>query len=193
LDTYKQRILDWAGVIDEETNDRDSMVADLMVAAHYYSGDPKWLARGYAMGLRGAAVAEADDHFHQCNSRSRQGSKFLLELLYQPILGGCEQGTRGNIPVRRLKHTTRGVDRLPEGVGFRTWKIDSTTDGFEAMNLGAKVAQWKLSGNSAERDLLKVDAGGTEASGTDMSVSPGGVVSGRLFWSKATAGRIKPA
>jgi len=193
FDTYKQRILNWAGAIDEETNDRDSMVADLMTAAHYYTGDAKWLARGYAMALRAAAVAEADDHFHQCNSRSRQGSKFLLELLYQPMLGGCEQGTRGNIPVRRFKHICQGVDRLPEGVSFRTWKIDSVTDGFEAVNLGNQPARWQLSGCTTERNLLKVDAGEREAVGGDLTAAPGGAVSGRLLWSKAQSGLLKPA
>jgi hypothetical protein len=191
-DAYKQRILAWAKTIDEEKNDQDSMVADLMVAAHYYTGEPIWLSRGYAMGLRGAAVAESDDHFHQCNSRSRQGSKLLLELLYQPMLGGCEAGTRGNIPVRRLKHISSGVERLPEGVSFRTWRIDGTTDGFEAANLSGKPVKWKLAGNTPERDLLKVVAGGTEAAGGDLSVSAGGNLSGKLIWSKATMGRVKP-
>lgn len=192
-DTYRQRILDWAAVIDEETNDRDSMVADLMTAAHYYSGDPKWLARGYAMALRAAAVAEADDHFHQCNSRSRQGSKFLMELLYQPMLGGCEQGTRGNIPVRRLRHTSAGIDRLPEGVSFRTWKIDAVTDGFEAVNTGTATATWKLAGCSQERDLLKVEVGGSSAADAGLSLPAGATIAGRLFWSKAAPGCIKPA
>jgi hypothetical protein len=193
LDTYKQRILDWAGVIDEEANDYDTMVADLMTAAHYYSGEPMWLNRAYAMGLRGAAVAEADDHFHQCNSRSRQGSKFLFELLYQPMLGGCEQGTRGNIPVRRLRHTSSGVDRLPECISFRTWKIDSITDGFEAINTGKSEVSWRVAGNSPERDLLKIDVGGRDVSDAGLSAKPAEVVTGRLIWSKVMAGRIKPA
>jgi hypothetical protein len=181
-DTYRQRVLDWAKTIDEDTYDHDSMVADLMVAAHYYTGNSSWLDRGYAMALRAAAVAEADDHPHQCNTQIRQGSKFLMELLYQPLFGGCEAGTRGNIPVRRLKHVTHGVERLPHNVSFRTWRIDDQTDGFEAINLSRQPVQWNLLCSTQERDLLAIEAGGKPAPEGCLSLKPGASVAGRLTW-----------
>ena len=187
LDTYRQRILDWAGAIDEKTNERDVMVADLMVAAHYYTGNPAWLSRAYAMALRGAAVAEADDHFHQCNARSRQGSKFLLELLYQPILGGCEQGTRGNIPVKRLLHTVDGVNRLPDGISFRTWRIDETTDGFEAVNTSDKVMKWTVSYDLSGKSPITMQADNLVISSGHLCLDPGGTITGRLSCSSPAA------
>jgi hypothetical protein len=192
-DTYRQRILDWAKAIDEETYDHDSMVADLMVAAHYYTGNALWLDRGYAMALRAAAVAEADDHPHQCNTQIRQGSKFLMELLYQPMLGGCEAGTRGNIPVCRIKHVIGGVERLPQNVSFRTWRLDDVTDGFEAVNLTRQPVQWRLLCATNERDLMRVEAGGSESVDASLSLMPGASVAGRLTWSKVEPGRTKPS
>lgn len=187
-DTYRQRILDWAKAIDEETFDHDSMVSDLMVAAHYYTGDSLWLDRGYAMALRAAAVAEADDHSHQCNTQIRQGSKFLMELLYQPLLGGCEAGTRGNIPVRRLKHITDGVEKLPYNVSFRTWRLDSFTDAFEAINLNRHPVEWKLACATKERSIVSIHAGGHIASDATIRLNPGASVAGKVIWSPIVLG-----
>lgn|GEM_PF-2352524 len=191
-DTYKAKIIDWAKAIDEEVYDRDCMVSDLMVAAHYYTGNPLWLDRGYSMALRAAAVAESDDSPHQCNTQVRQGSKFLMELLYQPMLGGCEAGTRGNIPVQRLRHITDGVDRLPPHVSFRTWRFDDRTDAFEAVNLSRQPARWSIGCATKERELLQVEAGGYEATDAALSLNPGASIVGTLTWSKAESGRIKP-
>jgi hypothetical protein len=191
-DTYRQRIIDWAGTIDEYTYDHDLMVSDLMVAAHYYTGNSVWLDRAYAMALRTAAVAESDDSPHQCNTQVRQGSKFLMELLYQPILGGCETGTRGNIPVRRIKHIIDGIERLPQNVSFRTWRIDGVTDGFEAVNLSKQVVKWHMGCATSERDLLRIEAGGRRASAGLISLMPGASVAGRLSWSITQTGPDRP-
>lgn len=189
-DSYKQRILDWAKTIDEDVYDHDSMVADLMVAAHYYTGNALWLDRAYAMALRTAAVAESDDHPHQCNTQIRQGSKFLMELLYHPILGGCEAGTRGNIPVDRFRHRIDGKDGLPQKVSFRTWRINDTTDGFEAINLARQPVRWNLVCATQERDLVRVDAGVSEARGGALALRPGASVVGKLTWALTQSGKL---
>jgi hypothetical protein len=191
-DKYRKRICDWAALVDEDAHEEHQMAADVLLAKHYYTGDASALARAYAMALRTAAVCEANDEYHQCNSRARQGCKNSMTYLYQPMLGGCERGVRGNIPITRLKHIEAGVERLPDGVSFRSWRIDETTDGFEAANTGGKVMKWTVSGNAAEKDLLKVEAGGREVAGGQLVLEAGGMVSGRLNWSRMQIGRLKP-
>lgn len=146
-DKYKSIILSWAKAIDEEKNACDQMAANVLAAAHYFDGDVRWLTRAYEMALRTCAVTEANDVFHQCNwSGGRQASKFLMEMLYQPLSGTVEWGTRGNIPVRLLRHVTRGRLGLPDKVSFRIWQAGEKRYGFEAVNTGTSRAEWQIEG-----------------------------------------------
>ncbi|HSV26576.1 MAG TPA: hypothetical protein VLH60_01680, partial [Sedimentisphaerales bacterium] len=188
---YSKRLCDWADLVDESRYEEHQMTADVLLAKHYYTGDASALARAYAMALRVAAVCEANDEYHQCNSQGRQGSKNSMTYLYQPLLGGCERGMRGNIPILRLQHIANGVERVPDGVSFRTWRIDATTDGFEAVNTGGAAASWILKGHAPDRSLLKIEAGGAELAGGRLHLAGGKAVSGRLIWS-AEIGRIRP-
>jgi hypothetical protein len=189
-DKYRKRICDWAALVDENAHEEHQMAADVLLAKHYYTGEPELLARAYSMALRTAAVVEANDEFHQCNSRARQGSKNSMTYLYQPMLGGCEHGVRGNVPIRRLRHVHKGVSRLPENVAFRTWRIDSLTDGFEAANTGAKDVSWRIDSNADDRTLTKVEAGGTALERGSVNLPAGGTVSGRLMWANSI--KLKP-
>lgn len=167
---YKDVVLNWAKVLDEAENDGDQMYPSVFVAAHYFDGDPKWLERGYEMALRVAAVSEDQDEFHQCNwSSSRQGTKFLMELLYTPMTGDVEWGTRGNIPVRLFDFRTDGRMGLPKDVFTRIWRKEPGCYLLEAVNLGEKDAQWNVS----------------MANGKALAVSKEGVPAGIL---KAAAG-----
>lgn len=143
-DKYKPVVMDWANSINEEANDFDQMMPTVLVAAHYYDGDPKWLERAYLMALRVAAVSEDLDEFHQCNwTSSRQGTKFLMELLYAPMTGAVEFGTRGNLPVRLFAWETEGHMGLPKGVSVRIWREQPGKYRLEAANLGSQTAQWQ--------------------------------------------------
>lgn len=163
-DKYKKVVMDWANAIDEENNDFDQMMPSVLVAAHYYDGDPKWIERAYLMALRVAAVSEDLDEFHQCNwTSSRQGTKFLMELLYTPMTGDVEIGTRGNLPVRLFAWETEGRMGLPKDVSVRIWREQPRQYLLEAVNLGSQEARWQGrmadgSAFSAERDGHKVDA-----------------------------------
>jgi hypothetical protein len=189
-DKYRKRICDWAALVDENTHEEHQMAADVLLAMHYYTGEAALLARAYSMALRAAAVCEANDEFHQCNSRARQGSKNSVTYLYQPMLGGCEHGVRGNIPIRRLKHIHNGVARLPETIAFRTWRIGPLTDGFEAVNTGAEVARWQIDTNADDRTMVKVEVGGQSLQGGRIEVASGGKASGTIEWANPT--RLKP-
>jgi len=184
MDYYRDRILEWANTIDEERVAGDQMASDVLVAAHMYSGDASLLERAYAMAIRHAAVAEADDGYHQCNSRRRQGARFLMLLLYQPLLGGTDWGTRGNVPMLRFKHTSPEGQRLPGDLAFRTWRVDRWTDAFVAQNLGAEPAEWRIVNGSSDRELTKVETlGAGERANGWVRVNPGEEVAGRVTWS----------
>jgi hypothetical protein len=189
-DRYRKRICDWAALVDENTHQEHQMSADVLLAKHYYTGEASLLARAYSMALRTAAVCESNDEFHQCNSRARQGCKNSMVYLYQPILGGCEQGVRGNIPIKRLRHVAGGVNRLPEEIAFRTWRIDAKTDGFEAVNIGSKAASWKIKSNADDRTFVKIEKQGAGVPDSQMEVASGGRTSGRIIW--ADMGQVKP-
>jgi len=168
--------MSWANAIDEERNSYDQMMANVLVAAHYYDGNPKWLARAYQMALRLWAVSEHDDEFHQCAwSSKRQGTKFLMEMLYQPLLGDVEWGTRGNIPQLILRHKTDGADGLPRGVAFRCHMVGRNEYGFEAVNTGDKAASWEI---AAANGAAIVSAPGCGEN--RISLAPGQRVSGTI-------------
>ena len=182
-DYYRQRLLDWAGIIDEEAIAADQMAADVLVAAHCYDGDPDWLRRAYAMAIRTAAVAESDDSYHQCNSRRRQGSKYLMPLLYQPLLGGIDWGCRGNVPFLRLRHASPQGEGLPRDVALRTWRVDRWTDAFVVENLGNEPAEWRITNAASDRDLTKVEVlGQGERPNGWMRVGPHEELAGRVTW-----------
>jgi hypothetical protein len=152
---YKATVINWARDIDEEKNTYDQMMANVLVAAHYFDGDTGWLARAYRMAIRMWANCEHIDDYHQCAwTGKRQGSKFLMEMLYQPLLGDVEWGTRGNIPMTLLRHVTDGKNQLPEGVSFRVWHRDSGIYAWEAVNTGGKVAAWELR-RAKDRSLIE--------------------------------------
>ena len=142
---YKDRILAWAHTLDEENNKGDQVMANVLVAAHFYDGDPKWLERAYAELLRMGAVCEDNDEFHQCAwSATRQGGRFLMMYGFEPMTGASEWATRGGMPENLLRHVTDGVTRLPEGISFRVWWKEGTTYEYEAVNLGDEAKTWKL-------------------------------------------------
>jgi len=183
-DRYRQHILDWARVIDEESNRPDQMMADVLVAAHYHDGDEAWLERAYAMAVRVAAVLETDDGFHQCSASSRQGSKFLMPLLYQPLLGGMDWGTRGNLPLLRLKHESGKGVGLPPSVAFRTWRTDGSALSFTARNAGDQAAAWQV--HSAKRNGRAIHVempGETGRPDADITLDPGAETTGRITFS----------
>ena len=184
-DRYRKPVLDWANAIDEETNKHDQMMANVLVAAHYYDGDPARLFRAYAMALRLASVVEENDAFSQCNwIASRQGTKFLMELLYQPILGGPEWGTRGSMPHFRLEHQSNGKTMLPPDVAFRTWRVDDSTDGFEARNLSSRRVAWHIRTNrKSDRRIagLKLKHNGKAGDGR-VELEAGESVEGAIEW-----------
>ena len=184
-DTYRQRILDWASQIDETTNVGDQAPMALMAAAHFYDGDPSWLARGYAMALRVAAVTEAKDGFHQCDSSMRQGSKAMMTALYLPLLGMADTGTRGNLPVTRLRYESPngGGPGLPRGTALRTWRLDSLTDAFEAVNRSGQEVVFSIIGDAPDVELERVvDQEGRDLNGQTVRLAPDASAEGRIVW-----------
>ena len=161
-DRYGRLILDWAGEIDEVHVQSDQMAPDLLVAAHYYDGNPQWLERAYAMALRTAAVLEPLDNYNQSGGANRQASRYLMQHLYQPLLGGCDWGIRGNMPVTGLRHAGKGVSGLPADVGFRCWRDGSSAGFFEAVNLSSEVVEWEVSGDTpAPPETVRLDPNGS--------------------------------
>ena len=162
-DKYRPVIMDWANSIDEENNLYDQMMANVLVAAHYFDGNPEWLARSYRMALRMWANCEHLDDYHQCAwTGKRQGSKFLMEMLYHPMLGDSEWGTRGNIPRVMIRHVTNGEKTLPEEVAFRIWFKAPGIYAYEAVNSGSRAVQWELQ-HAVEGSLLaKINLGAGE-------------------------------
>jgi hypothetical protein len=159
--------LNWAAQIDEQQNVHDQMMSNVLVAAHFYDGNPDWLTRAYAMALRTAAVVESEDRYNQCLwGTNRQGTKFLMEMLYQPLLGGVEWGTRGNMPILLLKHRNGDREGLPEGISFRIWRTAAKEFQFEAVNTSDTTQTWQLVSQTGETlyiketlsDCIQVDA-----------------------------------
>jgi len=194
LDTYRKRIIDWAALVDEEQHEEHQMAADILLAAHYYTGDAALLARAYAMALRTAAVCESNDEYHQCNSRARQGCKNSMTYLYQPMMGGCECGVRGNIPIRRLKHVASGVERLPTDVAFRCWRTGEHADAFEAVNLGGGQVRWSIMNDADDKVLVRIEKEGSgEAICGELEVPARGRVAGKIIWEDGKNGKlVKP-
>jgi hypothetical protein len=171
---YRDIIISWANSIDEENNVYDQMMANVLVAAHYFDGDPKWLARAYEMALRLWANAEHIDDFHQCAwSAKRQGTKFLMEMLYQPILGDVEWGTRGNIPATLLRHKTSGQETLPYGISFRCHMLSPTEYCFEAANSSCRKAEWAIESADKKRQVRL-------SCGESIAVGPGERITGTI-------------
>ncbi len=183
---YRDPMLAWAAAIDEASVQGDQSAMDVLVAAHYYTGEAAWLARAYAMDLRAWAVLEQDPSPHQCNSAGRYGSKFLMEFSYQPLVGSSDWGTRGGVPVEMLAHRTSGRPGLPEKIAFRCWRAGEGQWGFEALNLGSAAAQWSLDAAGQGATLQEVTVGGRplarEANGFGLSVPGGASISGVLRW-----------
>ena len=194
---YGQKTIDWAcsaidrdAAIDKSTFKQGiTGIPSLMIAAHYYDGNPGWLKRAYAQAFITYAATENEDIFSQCGG-GRQGSKFHMELLYQPLLGGANWGTRGNIPLLRLQHQTSLRQALPEDVAFRIWRIDESTEGFEAVNLSHRSVSWSLEGASAEQYLIRIESEGKVEDGK-LEIAPNDSISGCLVWTPVGAG-IKP-
>ncbi len=170
---YRQPLLAWARAIDEESVSADQAACDVMAAAHELTGDSAWLRRGYAMALRTWAVCEsnlgrADGEGTNCNVATRYGSKFIMELLYAPLLGGCDWGTRGGIPDWRWQHEGDAGGGLPDGVALRLWPTAAGWS-YEALNGAAREVSWFLRACSAaappvpaaNRQRLKLAPGGS--------------------------------
>lgn len=164
---YRSVVMDWAKCIDEEAHVYDQMMANVLVAAHYFDGDPAWLSRAYKMALRVWANVEQNDEFHQCAWNStRQGTKFLMEMLYQPMTGDVEWGTRGNIPQLLIRHVTGGRQKLPQDISFRIWQQARGTYAWEAANTGKDGAAWELHRAKDDSLIAHVTVGaGEKASG----------------------------
>jgi len=179
---YKEAILSWANNIDEHSHMEHQMKADLLAAAHWYTGDAKWLTRGYAMALRTWAILEPFDG-KMCGCGTRYSSKFYMELLYNPILGGAEWGTRGNIPVEVIRHGTEG---LPDDIAFRSWQVNNQEHAFEAVNKGAKTQTWGIESASDKRIVagveISVDGRDEIAANNSLSLKPGESLTGRIHW-----------
>jgi len=132
---YKEAILKWANDINEDEYQYDQMRANLFVAAHYMSGDERWLKRAYEMALRFRAVTEKDDIFFQCEQNVRQGSKCAVELLYTVMLGDSTFATRGEMPDPVFRYETDGVEGLNDKIALRIWYKGEKEYHFEAKNL----------------------------------------------------------
>lgn len=175
---YRQPLLAWARAIDEQAVSADQAACDVMAAAHELTGDPDWLRRGYAMALRTWAVCEsnmgrADGEGTNCNVATRYGSKFIMELLYAPLLGGCDWGTRGGIPDWRWQHANDDGGGLPAEVAFRLWPTEAGWS-YEALNGGAREAAWFLRPSSAAAPPVPA------ADRLRLYLPPGGQVRGGL-------------
>ena len=134
-------------------------MANVLVAAHFYDGDPKWLERAYEELLKMGAVCEADDQFHQCAwSFTRQGGRFLMMYGFQPMTGASEWATRGGMPQDLLKHVTDGEMKLPEGISFRLWWKEEGVYAFEAVNVGDTDKSWTIESWEG-KELAKVHVG----------------------------------
>ena len=186
-DRYKKAILTWANKIDEHNYMEHQMKADLLAAAHWYTGDPEWLTRGYAMALRAWAILEPFEG-KMCGCGTRYSSKFMMELLYSPILAGCDWGTRGNIPVEIIQHSTDTAKGLPDDIAFRSWRVDKQICGFEAINKGSNTRNWRLESISDQRSITGVELsvnGSYEVSANgSLSLEPGQSLTGRIHLSK---------
>jgi hypothetical protein len=186
---YKEHILNWAKQINEFLVPYHQMAPDLLVAAHYYDGDPSWLARAYAMGIRVAATLENNDSYGQCGGGGRQSSRMLIQHLYQPAAGGCEWSIRGNMPIWRIKHISPAADTganergLSRDVAFRTWRNDSTSDNFEAVNMSDKPIEWQIEGTSKELLLSKK---------VSIRLEPKSTQTGTLEWTREGATGWRP-
>ena len=172
---YARAILNWAGTIDEHACGPEQMMSDVMVAAHFYSGQAKWLARAYEMALRTWAVTSDDAQFAMCSCTTRGGAKFMMETLYMPLLAASDWGTRGNLPLPSLRHRFGGVDGLPSSVALRTWRGHGGLHS-EARNDGAEPVQWRV--EQAAQSLASTSS--VAATGLDISLPARGAASGLI-------------
>ncbi|MDA3962149.1 MAG: hypothetical protein PF961_15260 [Planctomycetota bacterium] len=97
---YRTSMVDWARAIDEQKWISDQSMIAPLIAGWYYQRDSAYLERAFAMALRLWATTDGNDNPHMCGCRNRYGSKFLTEILYLPITGLFDAGTRGNLPMR---------------------------------------------------------------------------------------------
>jgi len=135
---YREPILRWASDINENENKYDQILAGLFAAAHFFDGDERWLERAYQMALRYDALTRGNDCFHQCGQDNRQGSKYVVDPLYLPILGDPTFATRGEMPRPMFRYQTDGAEGLSEDVAIRVWYKKPGEYYFEAKNLGAR-------------------------------------------------------
>jgi hypothetical protein len=184
-DRYKKAILSWAENIDEVSHMEHQMKADLLSAAHWYTGDAEWLTRGYAMALRAWAILEPFEG-KMCGCGTRYSSKFMMELLYNPILGGADWGTRGNMPVETVQHRNGDARGLPDDVAFRIWRIDNQTGAFEAINKSPKTQIWCLESPPNQRDIARIEVLVNDnyeiAVDGKLYLEPGESLAGRIWW-----------
>lgn len=182
-DRHRRWMVDWARAVDEDNVADDQMMSPVLVAAHDYEGDPRLLARVSAMALRTAAVVEGDDRFHQCSAPCRQGSKAMMETLYQPLLGACDWGTRGGMPFGGLRHETGSRRGLPAGTAFRVWNTRGHEWRFHARNSSSRPAVWKV---SSERPGWRLDRilipDGGQADAGEVRLAPGQTRQGAILW-----------
>jgi hypothetical protein len=168
--------MSWANAIDEESNSYDQMMANVLVAAHYYDGDQKWLSRAYQMACGyGQPASTTTNSTSARGAPSGRARKFLMEMLYQPLLGDVEWGTRGNIPQLVLRHKTGGAYGLPKGMAFRCHMLKKNEYAFEAVNTGSEAASWEI---EAASGIAAVSAPGS--SGNRIALAPGQRASGTI-------------
>ncbi len=168
-DRYRRTILDWASEIDERRYWMDQTAIDPLVTAHWYTGEASLLERAHAMAVRLWAVCEHDMGPHgnggstNCGSTTRYGSKFLMELLYHPLLLTGDPATRGGLPLQGIAHVRDdGTPGLPEGASFRAWRTGASTAAWEALNTSTRPTAWAITPAGVRIEL----AAGQTSSGT---------------------------
>lgn len=108
----------------------------------------------------------------------------LMELLYHPLVGAAEWGTRGNLPQLRLHHQMQEREGLPDGVSFRTWQMNECKDGFEAVNLCGETVEWTMDGLSKELNLVSIQVGDQILPGNRVQLHPNTSIKGQINWEK---------
>jgi len=153
---YKNYIVKWADRIEEDRNEMDQIPLNLMTAAHYFTGDERYLQRAYRMALRTYPLCEEDDMFHQCNIVRRQGSKAAVMKLYPAIFGDQDFCVRGFLPHTVYRYLTDGVKKLPKGVSMRVWRAEKGHS-FEAVNTSDRKACFSVVNGRDEKVSVTID------------------------------------
>lgn len=158
-DTYRDTILEWASAINEDDNIKDLSLFNVLIYAHYYTGNTDYLTRAYDMYLRASALAAHSDVFHQCDSRMTYGNKSRAEPLYFPVFGCLNFAVRGSAPFPIIRHEEHGRSKLPDGVSFRLWKAKDGLN-FEAVNHNQKPVEWTVISEN-KKVIVKIQPLGT--------------------------------